>query len=66
MVLAGPDERETCPIPFQFASLYDGQEVFVWSGCLLDLGYKDYMMLKEKNGIRPQLGLVKCWLSLLQ
>ena len=22
----------------QFASLYDGQEVFVWSDCLLDLG----------------------------
>ena len=21
----------------QFASLYDGQEVFVWSGCVLDL-----------------------------
>ena len=25
-------------IPLQFASLYDGQEVFVWSDCLLDLG----------------------------
>ena len=25
-------------IPPQFASLYDGQEVFVWSNCLLDLG----------------------------
>ena len=25
-------------IPVQFASLYDGQEVFVWSDCLLDLG----------------------------
>ena len=27
-------------IPLQFAFLYDGQEdeVFVWSGCLLDLG----------------------------
>ena len=25
-------------IPFQFASLYDGQEVFMWSDCLLDLG----------------------------
>ena len=22
----------------QFASLYDGQEVFVWADCLLDLG----------------------------
>ena len=26
------------PIPLQFASLYDDQEVFVWSDCLLDLG----------------------------
>ena len=25
-------------IPLQFASLYDGQEVSVWSDCLLDLG----------------------------
>ena len=25
-------------IPLQFASLYDGQEVFVWSDCLLGLG----------------------------
>ena len=25
-------------IPLQFASLYSGQEVFVWSICLLDLG----------------------------
>ena len=25
-------------IPLQFASLYDGQEVFVWSDRLLDLG----------------------------
>ena len=24
-------------IPLQFASIYDGQEVFVWSNCLLDL-----------------------------
>ena len=24
-------------IPLQFASLYGGQEVFVWSNCLLDL-----------------------------
>ena len=23
--------------PLQFGSLYDGQEVFVWSDCLLDL-----------------------------
>ena len=25
-------------IPLQFASVYDGQEVFMWSDCLLDLG----------------------------
>ena len=25
-------------MPLQFASLYDGQEVFVWSDRLLDLG----------------------------
>ena len=25
-------------IPIQFASLYNGQEVFVWSKCLPDLG----------------------------
>ena len=24
--------------PLQFASLYGGQEVFVWSNCLLDVG----------------------------
>ena len=24
--------------PLQFASLYDGQEVFMWPDCLLDLG----------------------------
>ena len=25
-------------IPLQFASLYNGQEVFGWFNCLLDLG----------------------------
>ena len=25
-------------IPLQFASLYNGQEVCMWSNCLLDLG----------------------------
>ena len=25
-------------IPLQFASLYNGQEIFVWNDCLLDLG----------------------------
>ena len=29
---------EDMTIPLQFASHYDGQEVFVWSDCLLDLG----------------------------
>ena len=37
MVLARPDERGDMSIPLQFESLYDGQEVFVWSDCLLDL-----------------------------
>ena len=37
MVLPRPDARETCPYR-QFASLYDDQEVLVWSDCLLDLG----------------------------
>ena len=26
------------PIPLQFASLYNGQEVFVWFDCMLDIG----------------------------
>ena len=30
-------------IPLQFASLYVGQEVFVWSDCLLDL-CKDFLV----------------------
>ena len=25
-------------IPLQFASVYDDQEVFMWSDCVLDLG----------------------------
>ena len=25
-------------IPLQFVSVYDGQKVFVWSNCPLDLG----------------------------
>ena len=29
-------------IPLQFVFLFDGQEVFVWSNCLLDLG-KDFL-----------------------
>ena len=35
-------------IPLQFAFLYDGQEVFVWSDCLLDLGTDD---LVGKHGL---------------
>ena len=30
-------------IPLQFAFVYDGQEVFVWSNCLLDLG-RDFIV----------------------
>ena len=30
-------------IPVQFVSLYDHQEVFVWSNCLLDLS-KDFLV----------------------
>ena len=38
MVLARPEEPGDVTISLQFASLYDGQEVFVWSNCLLHLG----------------------------
>ena len=38
MVLARPNERGDMSIPLQFESLYDGQELFVWSDCLLDFG----------------------------
>ena len=37
MVLSRPDEQDMA-IPLQFASLYDRQEVFLWTDCLLDLG----------------------------
>ena len=37
MVLAKPDGRENMTKPLQFVSLYDRQEIFVWSSCLLDL-----------------------------
>ena len=30
-------------IPLQFESLYDGQEVFLWLDCLLDLG-RDFLV----------------------
>ena len=32
-------------IPLQFASLYDSQEIFVWSDCLLNLG-TDFLVSK--------------------
>ena len=39
MVLARPDEAEDMSIiPLQFASLYEGQEIFVLFDCLLNLG----------------------------
>ena len=38
MVLARPDERDDMTIPLQSASLYDDQEVFVRSDCLLGPG----------------------------
>ena len=31
-------------ISLQFASLYDGQEVFLWSDCLLDLLGTDFLV----------------------
>ena len=30
--------NENMSMQMQFVSLHDGQEVFVWSDCLLDLG----------------------------
>ena len=51
VVLARPDEQETS-IPLQFASLYDGQEVLMWSSCLLDLDTDflvDNMVLVRKE-----------------
>ena len=38
MVLARPDELGDMSIPLQFASLYNGQQVFVRSDWLLELG----------------------------
>ena len=35
-------------IPLQFVSLYDRQEVFVWSNCLLDLG-TDFLVIKKRK-----------------
>ena len=38
MALARPGWTGDMSIPLQFTSFYDGQGVFVWSDCLLDLG----------------------------
>ena len=41
-------------IPLKFASLYNDQEVFVWSDCLLDLGTNflvGNMVFDEMRGI---------------
>ena len=38
MIFARRDERRDMTMSLQFASLYDGQEVIVWSDCLLELG----------------------------
>ena len=38
MVLAGLDERETCPYHLSLRQFHDSQEVFVWPDCLLDVG----------------------------
>ena len=35
-------------IPWQFASLYDRHEIFVWSTCLLDLGTDFLVGNKER------------------
>ena len=47
-------------IPLQFASLYDGQEVFMWSDCLLDLG-TDFLV---SNGSQDVTYLVNSFLPL--
>ena len=35
-------------IPHQFASLYDGQKVFLWFDCPLDLGIKFLVTVDTK------------------
>ena len=46
-------------IPLQFASLYDGQKVFVWSDCLLDLG-TDFLVSNMVFAWDALLWLVIC------
>ena len=48
-------------IPFQYVSLYFGQEVFVWSDCLLDLG-TDFLV---SNGSQDVKYLVNSFLPLV-
>ena len=45
-------------IPLQFASLYDGQEIFVWSDCLLDLG-TDFFVGTWPYSVEPKLTSVE-------
>ena len=44
-------------IPLQFESLYDGQGIFVWSDCLLDLGTDhEFQSFKSQDGdLKQQL-----------
>ena len=56
-------------IPLQFASLCDGQEVFVWSDCLLDLG-TDFLVSNMVSvwdawylAVAPRF---QCWYSSLE
>ena len=48
-------------IPLQFASLYDGQEIFLESDCLLDLG-TDFlvgnMVFVRERLVYPVIGVV--------
>ena len=54
MIFARHDERETCTsTPLQFASLYDGQEVFMWSDCLMDLGTDLVTIINHHSVILP-------------
>ena len=47
-------------IPLQYVSLYDGQEVFVWSDCPLDLG-TDFLVGNKQEGIWQGSASVVSW-----
>ena len=47
-------------IPLQFASLYDGQVVFMWSDCLLDFGM-DFLV---GNSINFKASILTLYLAL--